>query len=389
MKGSLLVLVVCSAYALGQTGSCAKNDFWTPLFNAGGHDSQQHQAGDHDYSEEYGGHCYYTTPIDPMTGDCTTHSAATTTLLGDHDGEDMDIWHYLDFHSIAFASANGGAQSNGGTATSDTSGQFGVQSCLINCQLSISLTGAGTGGGFLATFSATPLWSPAQNHWVNSCTPQQPIITCGNPVTCGTGGGTPLIVDTTGKGFDFTDLKHCVLFDLRNKGKPDCYSWPKEGSGNAWLVLDTDADGAVDSGAELFGDFTPHSDGDFLLSPSARPYPANGFTALYYYDYLTGRPNGVVGNKNPIWPKLKLWIDVHCSHTPTIPCSAWRSELHSPEEFGITEIGYVYDAGKEYHDKNGNWFRFWSQTNPAEGERQKPKDPSRELRVSDVWLAQN
>ena len=73
-------------------------------------------------------------------------------------------------------------------------------------------------------------------------------------------GPSPIIIDPTGKGFHFTDpSKQCVLFDILGNGKPQCVSWPEEGSGDAWLVLPNEH-GEVLNVDQVFGDHSPHPD---------------------------------------------------------------------------------------------------------------------------------
>ena len=65
-----------------------------------------------------------------------------------------------------------------------------------------------------------------------------------------------------------------VLFDFYNAGVPLKMSWTAYGSTNAWLVMDRNSNGTIDSGRELFGDFTQQ--------PPAEN--RNGFLALAEYD---------------------------------------------------------------------------------------------------------
>jgi hypothetical protein len=37
-------------------------------------------------------------------------------------------------------------------------------------------------------------------------------------------------------------------------------SWPHHDSGNAWLVIDSDGDGVIKSGKQMFGNYSPHAD---------------------------------------------------------------------------------------------------------------------------------
>jgi hypothetical protein len=170
----------------------------------------------------------------------------------------------------------------------------------------------------------------------------------------------PLIVDTNHTGFHLTDpSKACVTFNLT--GNPVCYSWPEHGSGNAWLVHD-DGSGVIDSGKQLFGNYTPHADGDGLV----KGRNANGFLALAWYDRPVqgGDGNAIIDKRDKVWTKLKLWIDDHCYKTPDVPCTSLPGELHPLEEFGITSISLVYTGFNQYSDDFKNFFRFSSVLNP-------------------------
>jgi hypothetical protein len=200
-----------------------------------------------------------------------------------------------------------------------------------------------------------------------------------------------IIVDTQGTGFHFTDPdKICVHFDLKNDGKPKCYSWPQHGSGNGWLVLDFGPGEDV----KLLGNFSPHADDDYALPGDQKGSPANGFIALGFYGQRTR--SGIIDRNDPAWstnpasgPKLMVWIDDHCYLHPEVRCSALRSELHVLDEFGWDKISYVYTESN-IHDKQGNWFRYWSEADPdvEHHEPQKPKDPLREMRISDVLIVE-
>lgn len=181
---------------------------------------------------------------------------------------------------------------------------------------------------------------------------------------------SPIIIDTTGKGFVFTDpiQGQYVTFDMQGNGTYQKLSWPKAGSGNAWLVLDRDEDGVIKNGTELFGSFTPHSNGGVPnhLSP-------NGYLALAWYDQPAqgGDGNAILDSRDAIWTKLRLWIDEHCYLTPDAPCQSRPEELHSLESEGVFSISLVYGSNMKM-DAVGNWFKFYAVLNP-EAENS-PKD---------------
>ncbi len=62
---------------------------------------------------------------------------------------------------------------------------------------------------------------------------------------------SPILVDTTGKGFHFTSAGSGVLFDMAADGHPIKMAWTAANSGNAFLALDRNHNGKIDSGKEL------------------------------------------------------------------------------------------------------------------------------------------
>jgi len=171
-------------------------------------------------------------------------------------------------------------------------------------------------------------------------------------------GASRLIVDTTGKGFQFTDPNSdCITFNLNETLQ--CYSWPVHASGNGWLVYDRDGSGIISDGSELFGDSSPHADGGVANHPDP-----NGFLALAWYDQpAQGGDMEILDKRDAIWSKLKIWIDDHCYKNPSTPCVSVPSELHSLRSFGITSISLVYQ-GVPKTDNYGNRLKFAAVLNP-------------------------
>jgi hypothetical protein len=184
---------------------------------------------------------------------------------------------------------------------------------------------------------------------------------------------SPIVIDTLGTGLAFSDPNTvCVRFDLKNDGKPGCYSFPLPGSGGAFLVYDADNDGKIDSGAEMFGTYS--------LQPVPMPPgfgPGNGFTALTLFDTNS---DTVINNQDARWSRLKLWKPDHCFSSPDTPCSALPSELSTLESNGIHSLSLVYRPNDQT-DQWGNHFRFWGELNPLS------KNPDNRAMV-DVYLAE-
>jgi hypothetical protein len=158
-------------------------------------------------------------------------------------------------------------------------------------------------------------------------------------------GGSPILVDVPG-GFDLTDVKKGVQFDLNANGAPDRLSWTSPTSTAAWLVLDRNRNGMIDNGKELFGNFTFQTD-----QPAG--VEKNGFRALAEYDKLEngGNGDGVIDQRDDVFSKLRLWQDVNHNGVSE------SSELHPLCDFGFESISLDYKQSR-HRDRYGNEFRY-------------------------------
>lgn len=148
---------------------------------------------------------------------------------------------------------------------------------------------------------------------------------------------SPIVIDLSGKGFQLTDAKNGVSFDISGTGSPVQMGWTQAGVQNAFLAL-PGPDGLVHSGKELFGNYTPQP-------PSDDP---NGFRALAVYDT---NPDGVIDNKDAVFGSLRLWVDVNHDGI------SQPEELHTLTEMGVTAISLKYHEDR-WHDQYGNQFRY-------------------------------
>lgn len=67
---------------------------------------------------------------------------------------------------------------------------------------------------------------------------------------------SPIILDIKGGGYHLTDANGGVWFDFFGNGHQVLISWTSPESENAFLVLDRDGNGTIDSGKEMFGNIT-------------------------------------------------------------------------------------------------------------------------------------
>lgn len=388
-----LILLTITPALVGQTDCTTFNTTISPS-PYGNYDRTEHITGEHFWTDAPSGSCAYSGQAEYSASvGCNLLATANSGIIAADNGELDTI---IDEHFVNYSHAAGqNDASNGGSADADTEGAVAARSCSpLGCSTAISFTGSGQGVGFGVTFTpANPMWED-KYYYKQSCAGEtlpalpEPVSTCLAPTSpppdgtgdwtwdsvnctwewtgpCGGGGCSPIVIDTSHRGFAFSDPKkgHYVTFDLRGDGNYEKVSWPMAGSGNAWLVYDRDGDGVIKDGSEMFGNFTPNSG---WTNPNLSVMDRNGFIALGWYDQPAqgGNQNAVLDKDDAIWGKLRLWIDTHCYVTPDVPCQSRPNELHTLDSMGIYSISLMYQYDPNNRDKDGNWFKFYAYVNP-------------------------
>jgi len=177
---------------------------------------------------------------------------------------------------------------------------------------------------------------------------------------CNPIGGSPILISLgTSAKIELTSADEGVSFDIDGDGSLNQIAWTALGSDEAFLALDRNANGQIDNGLELFGNYTSQP-------PSSE---RNGFSALAIFDQSEngGNEDGWITSDDSVFTSLQLWMDVnHDGISRT-------NELQLVQTSNILAIGLDYRTAMR-KDKYGNTFRYVAQVQmdpEAKGPRRK------------------
>jgi len=176
-----------------------------------------------------------------------------------------------------------------------------------------------------------------------------------------------LLLPLDGQGTDFamTSAEQGVLFDIDGDGAKEQVAWTPAGMNVAFLAVDLNGDGRIDSGRELFGSAT---------LPGSR----NGCTALLHMFQQSGAPaSGSIHDGHVLYDRLLLWVDRNHDGRSD------RTELTRARE-AFTAIGLGY-YGVGWADSHGNRIRYegWTHARtagPDQGEALDARDEQKRRR---------
>ena len=165
---------------------------------------------------------------------------------------------------------------------------------------------------------------------------------------CECTGSSPVLIDLDNDGLALTSALDGVPFDIAATGRRIKLAWTRSDSSDAFLTLDRDGNGTIDSGSELFGNVTEQRQ-------PPKKGEANGFLALAVFDEPAsgGNADGQISEEDSVYTTLRLWLDTNHDGV------SQPDELRSLAAHGVRAISLHYVKSKRV-DEFGNLYRFRS-----------------------------
>jgi hypothetical protein len=178
----------------------------------------------------------------------------------------------------------------------------------------------------------------------------------------------PLIFDLDGDGIETVGISttNPILFDHNGDGVKTSTGWVS--SDDAFLVLDKNGNGSIDSGRELFGDATMKSNGQLAT---------DGFDALRDLD---SNADGKISSDDAQFSQLRMWRDLNQDGI------SQSGELFSLSTLGIASIN-VGSTQNSVTLANGNQLANFGTYTKTDGSQATIGEVTGDL--GDVNLAQN
>jgi hypothetical protein len=176
-------------------------------------------------------------------------------------------------------------------------------------------------------------------------------------------GESPILLDLDSNtaNYDLTSVDEGVQFDINADGSADRVAWTRAGTNVGFLAIDRNGNRSIDDGSELFGNFTPTSNGQVA---------ANGFVALRDLDQ---NQDGRVDSADAAYSQLVIWTDLNHDGR------SQSDELQSLVTAGVTVLFNEYHESRRV-DRNGNSYRYVGTALVRRNGRDQPR------RIFDVYL---
>lgn len=148
----------------------------------------------------------------------------------------------------------------------------------------------------------------------------------------------PLLLDLSGKGVCMTDIRNGVLFDMDNSGTLKRTGWA---DGETGILVVDNGSGQINNVSQMFSEFYAGKAG--TEGRAGEKKYQNGFAALASEDANT---DGIINEQDPIWNKLRVWVD--SSHDAQVN----EGEYKRLSELGISQISAHSTNISEVRDGN-------------------------------------